>query len=44
MTLGGMIRKNTVNIINGDTQIEAGDHVVVFCLDSALRKIEDYFK
>ncbi|MDR2621766.1 MAG: Trk system potassium transporter TrkA [Dysgonamonadaceae bacterium] len=43
MTLGGKIRKNVVDIIDGDTQIEAGDHVVVFCLDSAMRKIEDYF-
>ncbi|MDR1610031.1 MAG: Trk system potassium transporter TrkA [Candidatus Symbiothrix sp.] len=43
MTLGGKIRKNVVDIIEGDTQIEAGDHVVVFCLDSAMRKIEDYF-
>jgi trk system potassium uptake protein TrkA len=43
MTLGGRIRKGVVDIIEGDTQIEAGDHVVVFCLDSAMRKIEDYF-
>jgi len=43
MTLGGKIRDGVVDIIEGDTQIEAGDHVVVFCLDSALRKIEEYF-
>lgn len=43
MTLGGRIRNGAVSIIDGDTQIEAGDHVVVFCLDSPMRKIEDYF-
>ena len=43
MTLGGLIRNGVPQIINGDTQIEAQDHVVVFCLDTAMRKIEDYF-
>ena len=43
MTLGGLIRNGIPQIINGDTQIEANDHVVVFCLDTAIRKIEDYF-
>ena len=43
MTLGGLIRNGNPQLINGDTQIEACDHVVVFCLDTAMRKIEDYF-
>jgi len=43
MTLGGLIRNGNPQLINGDTQIEANDHVVVFCLDTAMRKIEDYF-
>ncbi len=43
MTLGGLIRDGKASIINGDTQIEPQDHVVVFCLDTAMRKIEDYF-
>ena len=43
MTLGGLIRDGQAYLINGDTQIEAQDHVVVFCLDTAMRKIEDYF-
>ena len=43
MTLGGKIRNGKAEIINGDMVIEAGDLVVVFCLDSAMRKIEDYF-
>ena len=43
MTLGGLIRNGVPQIINGDTHIQAQDHVVVFCLDTAMRKIEDYF-
>jgi trk system potassium uptake protein TrkA len=43
MTLGGLIRDGEPMMINGNTQIQAFDNVVVFCLDTALRKLEDYF-
>lgn len=43
MTLGGLIRDGEPMMIKGDTQIQAYDHVVVFCLDTAMRKLEDYF-
>jgi trk system potassium uptake protein TrkA len=43
ITLGGRIRDGKAEIINGDTLIEAGDHVLVFCLNTAMRKIEEYF-
>ncbi|MDR2682630.1 MAG: Trk system potassium transporter TrkA [Dysgonamonadaceae bacterium] len=43
MTLGGRIRDGKAEIISGDTHIQAGDHVLVFCLNTAMRKIEDYF-
>ncbi|MDL2254996.1 Trk system potassium transporter TrkA [Parabacteroides sp. OttesenSCG-928-G06] len=43
MTLGGIIRDGEPMLVNGNTQIQACDHVVVFCLDSAMRKLEDYF-
>ena len=43
MTLGGKIRNGKAEIINGDAIIQAGDQVVVFCLNSAMHKIEDYF-
>ena len=43
MTLGGLIRGGEPMMIQGDTQIQAYDHVVVFCLDTAMRKLEDYF-
>lgn len=43
MTLGGLIRNGEPMLVKGNTQIEANDHVVVFCLDTAMRKLEDYF-
>ncbi|GHU72545.1 Trk system potassium transport protein TrkA [Bacteroidia bacterium] len=43
LTLGGLIREGEAQIIDGSTQIQAGDHVLVFCLNTAMRKIEDYF-
>jgi trk system potassium uptake protein TrkA len=43
MTLGGKIRNGHAEMINGDTIIQPGDHVVVFCLDTAMRKLEDFF-
>ena len=38
-----LIRDGEPMMIKGDTQIQAYDHVVVFCLDTAMRKLEDYF-
>lgn len=43
LALGGLTREGKTELINGNTQIEAGDHVVVFCLDTAMRKVEDLF-
>ena len=43
MNLGGLLRDREPMKINGETQIQAYDHVVVFCLDTAMRKLEDYF-
>ena len=44
MTLGGLIRDGEPMMVKGDTHIQAGDRVVVFCMDSAIRKLENYFK
>jgi trk system potassium uptake protein TrkA len=44
MTLGGLIRNGKAEIIDGETQVQAGDHVLVFCLNTVMRKIEDYFR
>ncbi|GHT36306.1 Trk system potassium transport protein TrkA [Bacteroidia bacterium] len=43
LTLGGLVRGNEPMIIKGDTQIQADDRVIVFCLDSAIRKLEGLF-
>ena len=43
MTLGGLIRNGEPMMIKGETQIQASDLVVVFCLDNAIRKLEEYF-
>jgi len=43
MTLGGKICKGKAELIDGDMLIQAGDQVVVFCLNSAMHKIENYF-
>lgn len=43
LTLGGLIRNGEPMMVNGNMQIQAGDLVVAFCLDSAIRKLEDYF-
>lgn len=43
VTLGGLIRNGEPMMIDGDTQVEPYDHVVVFCLEDALRDIEKFF-
>ena len=43
ITLGGLIRNGKAEILDGNAIIQSGDLVVVFCLNSAMRKIEDYF-
>lgn len=43
MTIAGLIRNGRGMLVNGDTVIEAGDHVVVFCLSGAIHKVEKLF-
>jgi trk system potassium uptake protein TrkA len=38
-----MIRNGEGLLVTGNTQIQAGDHVVVFCLNLMIKKIEKYF-
>lgn len=42
-TIGGLIRNHEGMLVNGNTVIQPGDHVVVFCLDSMIKKLEKYF-
>jgi trk system potassium uptake protein len=44
VSLGGLVRKGKAVLIYGDTRLEEGDHVVVFCPDSTINRIEKYFK
>ena len=42
-TIGGMIRNGEGVLVTGDTLIQPGDHVVVFCLIMMIKKIEKFF-
>ena len=42
-TIGGLIRNNEGMLVSGTTQILAGDHVVVFCMEGMIKKLEKYF-
>ena len=44
VTIGGLVRDNHGILVNGNTQIEAGDSVMVFCHEQNLKKLEHYFK
>lgn len=43
VTIGGLVRGNEGILVTGDTQILPGDHVVVFCVASMIKRIEKYF-
>lgn len=43
MTLAALVRGEDCQLINGNTQIQPGDFVVVFCLSGTFRKIEKWF-
>ena len=43
MTLAAMVRDNQVSLVNGNSKIEAGDFVVVFCMNGTISKIEKWF-
>ena len=43
MTLAGLIRGDRGMLITGNTVLEAGDHVLVFCLAGSLQKVENLF-
>jgi trk system potassium uptake protein TrkA len=44
VTIGGLVRGEEGILVNGNTQIEAGDTVIVFCHKHELGKVEKYFK
>ena len=44
VTIGGLVRKNQGILVNGNTRIQAGDSVMVFCHEHQLKKAEKYFR
>lgn len=43
MTLAALVRNNVCYLVNGNSRIQAGDFVVVFCLTGTIHKIEKWF-
>lgn len=43
MTIAGLVRDGKGMLVNGNTLICPGDHVVVFCLSGAIHKVERLF-
>ena len=43
-TIGGLVRHDKGMLVSGNTQIEAGDSVMVFCHGINMKKIEKFFK
>lgn len=43
-TIGGVVRNEEGMVAVGDTQIQAGDRVIVFCGEDTVHKIEKLFK
>ena len=44
VTIGGLVRNGQGMLVNGSSQIQAGDSVMVFCHEQKLNNIEKYFK
>ena len=44
VTIGGLVRKGQGMLVNGNSQIEAGDSVMVFCHEQKLNNVEKFFK
>ena len=42
--IGGIIRNGKGMNVTGNTMIQTGDHVIVFCLEHVLKKLEKYFR
>lgn len=43
MTIAGLIRNGKGMLVNGNTVIQTGDHVLIFCLAGAIHKVEKFF-
>ncbi len=43
-TIGGLVRNGVGMLVNGNSRIQAGDSVMVFCHEQKLNNLEKYFK
>ena len=43
VTIGGLVRAGEGMLVSGNTQIQAGDRVVVFCKSMLMKKLDKYF-
>lgn len=43
VNIGGYVRNGVGSTVNGNTVIMPNDHVIVFCVSSAIRKVETFF-
>ncbi|MDO4510711.1 MAG: Trk system potassium transporter TrkA [Bacteroidales bacterium] len=43
-TLAGLVRNGEGMLVKGNTRLQAGDHVVVFCMHGSFHKVEKFFK
>ena len=43
ISIGGVVRGGKGIIVNGNTQIQPDDQVIIVCLASSIRKVEKYF-
>ena len=44
VTIGGLVRNGVGMLVNGNSQIQAGDSVMVFCHEQKLNNVEKFFK
>ena len=44
VTIGGLVRNGVGMLVNGNSHIEAGDAVMVFCHEAKLQTLDKYFK
>lgn len=42
MTIAGLVRDGEGMLVKGDTRLQPGDHVVIFCLTGAFHKVEKF--
>ena len=43
MTIAGVVRDGEGMLVKGDTRLQPGDHVCVFCLSGVFHTVEKYF-